>query len=697
MAVYDGFFDAALDEATGKYDREYGAAHFTGYFAQLAGSGVCVYQNPDSMKVRMEGGSAVVSPGYLFIQGYWLRNTEDYTVEIPSSGMFAVAAHLNLGRRMIEISPQSVAQAYPDSLVLALVSAEAGTAEDTRYNTDLCGVVDAAGSLAGKVEYALRYIDTEIEGRLEAAQQAIDEKAAQIDRKIAEVQAVAARIIPPPVGSIQFSASQDVGPEWLHCDGRFVSESEYPALVAALGKLSPGVEDFRELLHAEDAEFMSNIVVSDGTAWVYLLNRQKLVGIQAGSAQTVTYNVSVSGAGSLRKLANVPAVLSICGGSLYLAQWGGTAANALLLECAQWDGKTSSITVQALDVPAKISAVPGVRMLDRFVPKVVDIYGTKYLAFGLTAAAVSSSNTEYASRIHYLSWTAGAFADAATGSFNANQYRRQNGGSMTETGYFKSIMPAETLYAFNPKNGNDLLFSRGSYDSYVHPTTVNGESCNAAAEIDTAIRSFHQNIYGDYEQISTDSQETQGFQTEAELYASAAYKKFRAADDVAKNVLPVGAGGEVLLRAEITGGKLQYDIAKYSPRTALSIHTAEVRLPARAKLFPDSVAYAELKGMWFVFVGAGLLFTRTLSSGAWGYLDTTDVLGTVALSGSLEYELDTNSLYLAGVDTLGVPRAARLKLPEPYSYANDGAFLPALASDGVPAYIKAYEPEGGGG
>jgi len=73
------------------------------------------------------------------------------------------------------------------------------------------------------------------------------------------------------------------------------------------------------------------------------------------------------------------------------------------------------------------------------------------------------------------------------------------------------------------------------------------------------------------------------------------------------------------------------------------------------------------------------------------------VLGTVALSGSLEYELDTNSLYLAGVDTLGAPRAARLKLPEPYSYANDGAFLPALASDGVPAYIKAYEPEGGGG
>ena len=74
MALYDGFFDAVLDEETGQYDREYDSAGFTEYFGEIIGSGVCVYQNPGSFKVRVENGAAVIAPGYLFIQGYWLRN-----------------------------------------------------------------------------------------------------------------------------------------------------------------------------------------------------------------------------------------------------------------------------------------------------------------------------------------------------------------------------------------------------------------------------------------------------------------------------------------------------------------------------------------------------------------------------------------------------------------------------------------------
>ena len=233
MAVYDGFFDAMMDDETGEYDRAYESGDFTEYFANIIGSGVCVHNNPDSFKVRLEDGKAVVGPGYLFIQGYWCKNDADYPIDLPGTGNYAIVAHLNLGQRIIELEARSVAQAYPDALVLAIVSPAA--AEDTRHNTDICGVIDTAGELSGKVEWAVNYIDTEIESKLAQVEQDINNQAKKLDAKIAEVQAVADSIVPPPIGSIKFSASQNVGPEWLKCDSSFVSETQYPELVAALG------------------------------------------------------------------------------------------------------------------------------------------------------------------------------------------------------------------------------------------------------------------------------------------------------------------------------------------------------------------------------------------------------------------------------------------------------------------------------
>ena len=74
MAVYDGFFDAVADEETGEFDRAYGSGNFTDYFAHIVGSGVCIHNAPDSFRVRFDDGNAVLSPQYLFIQGYWLKN-----------------------------------------------------------------------------------------------------------------------------------------------------------------------------------------------------------------------------------------------------------------------------------------------------------------------------------------------------------------------------------------------------------------------------------------------------------------------------------------------------------------------------------------------------------------------------------------------------------------------------------------------
>lgn len=234
MALHDGFFDAALTEGTGEHDRTYGASDFTDYFAKIIGSGVCVHNNPDSFLVRLSGSTVAVSPGYLFINGYWLKNDADYPITLSGQGAFAIVAHLNKGQRMIELLAQSAAQASSDSLTLAVVDIAAGTVEDKRYDTDLCGVIDTAGELGGKVEWAINYIDSEIESKLADIGKEIAAQSAKLDKEIAEARSIVEAVEPVPVGTIKFSAETNVAANWLKCDGSTVSKADYPALVAAL-------------------------------------------------------------------------------------------------------------------------------------------------------------------------------------------------------------------------------------------------------------------------------------------------------------------------------------------------------------------------------------------------------------------------------------------------------------------------------
>ena len=188
MAVYDGFFDAVANEETGKFDREYGSGDFTNYFAHIIGSGVCIHNNPGSYKAEFEDGTLYLRPGYLFIQGYWLANKpgpdEDpatykgYAVALPTgqTGPLAIVAHLNLGKRMIELELIPLAESYPNSLVLALIDPAAGSVQDTRYDAGICGVIDTAGELSKKAAWALDYIDNEIEGRLSQVEADIAEQ-----------------------------------------------------------------------------------------------------------------------------------------------------------------------------------------------------------------------------------------------------------------------------------------------------------------------------------------------------------------------------------------------------------------------------------------------------------------------------------------------------------------------------------------
>lgn len=646
MAIYDGFFDAEYNAEADSYDREYESGDFTGYLAQVIGSGVCVYNNEDSFKVRMGDGAAIISPGYLFIQGYYLKNDADHSLTLPGTGTYAIAAHLSLGKRMIELEAVSVSSSYPDSLVLAIVNGAANTADDTRYNTDICGVIDSAGELSQKVEYAINYIDNEIEGKLTSVQAEIDAQAEKMDAKIAQAQAIVDRIVPPPVGTIKFTAAQNVGDEWIRCDGSFINQSDYPDLVEALGKLTPGVDSVTELLQANKSEQMSNACLVGGTVWVYLAESKKLVGMTGATKK----EIAVTGVDSLEVNPAIDIVLSVVSGAVYLAQNNAGSNNFILLECATFSGTESSITMTALDTAGKRAATEEYYAKDGMysvncVPSVVKVGNSAYMAFQL-------SRTSGFGHVVCFVWTPGSFD--ATAEIKAVEYFYIDGTNRDDA-YFP-------LFRFSPKNGNDLVV----LDYYYKHTSYGG------ATNYLKIFSFSQGIYG------TESTATQA---PADGFVK-----------INRNIAPVCGNGECLFDISIASRHPVIYFANYDLNVGVAQKTIDaVSLPSRSKLFVESVVYAAAQGLWFVFVGTGLLFTEDLAEGSWGFLDTQELIGVIGAYGCLNYDSAANSLYISGMDTAGTPKVAKLKLPDLYNYATDGAFLPSLASDGVPAYIKAVE------
>lgn len=288
MALFDGFFDSYYDQETDAYDREYGSDEFTEYFDQMIGSGVCIHKSADSFKVRLENGNAVISPGYLFIQGYWLKNDEDYTVELSGNSPLAVAAHLDLGKRLIDVVTRPIAESYPDCLVLALFNG--GSLEDTRYRTDICGVIDASAALSEKIEYAINYIDNEAEARLKQieADMLVQEK--KIDKKIADVEAEAVKMEPLPVGTIKFSANPNVGEKWLKCDGHFISYDEYPELVSELRGLTDGLYDKKLLSTYVPSGEITLGSFFEGYFWTICISEKKIyrTSLEDGSTKEIT-------------------------------------------------------------------------------------------------------------------------------------------------------------------------------------------------------------------------------------------------------------------------------------------------------------------------------------------------------------------------------------------------------------------------
>ncbi len=653
--VYDGFFDA-VEDSSGNPDRSYNSEPFTGYFEQIVGTGVCVYKNADSMLVRYENGSAIVSQGYLFIQGYWLKNDADYSIQLNGSGVYAILAHLNLSNRMIELiaQPKATPEIYPDAVVLAYVTANyagEGTVEDTRYNTDICGVVDAMSELSDKVAYAINYIDTQIDTKLQQAENDIATQSAMLDATIAKVAAEVEKLEPPPIGSIKFSASQNVGTEWLRCDGSFINEADYPELVTALGKLTPSGDKFTLISDGKIPPQITNGVIYGGRMWVYSYSARKLYGIDlAGTAAIKEMPVTSNDArfsNFITPSTAKPLCLSIVphtsgnGAKLFLSQIirdGETTAgnyaymDYLLILCAEFTGTETTIPLQlppfssiqaafvnpsgtTYELAAQIDNKSSLPYITSFTKSGIEKY---YCATGYGRQFFS-----------YITWD--------ETSENAETNARYVGNATDGRSFFGRKNHGECIVLSH--SGNSM---RKWYDICSLPNYI----VNTSHDIDR-----EPNI------VRTVSGPVNIWGTNAVVY-DMVLQQFPYYSISDSNYVPVDV---------------------------------ELHLPNAARIFVDAGAYLWGKDIYMVFVGTGIIFFRDLNSKSFGYLDTTDILGIITQFGYLDYSEDEGTLYIVGQDSENNVKAAKIVLNTLYDYANDGAWLPLIASDGVPAYIKAKE------
>lgn len=660
MALYDGFFDAVQDEDTGEYDRAYSSGDFTGYYSNLIGSGVCIHDNPDSFKAEFEGEKLYLRMGYLFIKGYWLANVpgkdEDpdtfkgYEVTLPGTGTYAIVAHLNLGQRFIEIKADSVAQAYPDSLVLAIVSPT--SAEDTRHNTDICGTIDTAGELSKKVEWAINYIDNEIEDKLAAAEQTIAAQELRLNAKIAEVQAVSDSIIPPPIGTIKFSASQNVGEEWLQCNGDFVSESQYPELVEALGKLTPSSDKFYLISSGEIGPQISNGAIYNGRFWVYSYSTKKL------------YGVDVSGSENINEI-------------------------TLMSEDAHFNDFLAPSTAR----PIALSVVPhkSGSGAEIFLSQIIsnggnvdenagDGWKSRFLIF---SSAFSGNETELQMETPFQK-----INSQQQGSYEL--YVSFNAAQCVPLVVSNIVNGAEKYYCA-AGNGHGISWEKGGTEADIISILTEKTDSNFSKR--QRVSYSHKNS-GEAVFVNTQgygqqySYTIKSYQNGTFAFSSGA---FNGPESKRQIEGPINIAGADAVLSAYEKNAITWLSTEYTHGKSVTISN----LPSAARVFVDAAAYLWGKDIYMIFVGTGIIFSRTLEDGSFGYLDTTSVLGTITQFGYLDYSDDEGTLYLLGQDTTNTVKVAKIVLNTLYDYANDGAWLPMIASDGVPAYIKAYEPGAG--
>ncbi len=649
MALYDGFFDGTPvgthEDGTVEYDREYNAAAFVDYFARFIGSGVCVHGNPDSMRVYLSGTQAVIMPGYLFIRGAWLANKAGpdetnytgYAVSVSATEKTAVLAHLSIGRATIEILTQPVSQSYPaDSLVLGIVNVANNTVEDTRYNSEICGVIDAASSLTTKINFALNYIDTEINAKLAAAEAQINAKSAELENKIAEVRGIVNSISPPPIGAIKISAAKSPGDGWLQCDGRFINESTYPELVALLGKMSVENLDLTEIAAGRIPTDITNAALYDGYLWVFSYSTKKLYGISAsGSVKTVP----VTGIDALDAPSSRTIYLSFANGAVFLTQKIGSEHIKICM--AESFGTTAAMTSYSTE-SLEVRTYPYLARYTGYIIPYVTYENNYYRMAYCTRYINTTSGGNRVMHLKFKDFTDVGYEETSV------EHTRYNSNAPASVG----IHGMAAMLAFSTKNADECVISKTARIS------ISGTD---------SIVSVAKGTYSLTSAVTHEINNNKAFIAYA---------------------IPIVGGNQVFFGLGIMSEGIT--VASFRNNTNSASVTVQINLPGTAKTFFDSAAYVSGQSLWVMFVGTGLIVAKNIDQPeTFGYVDTRPILGTIVQSGSIEYDSSAKMLYIVGQDGTGTVRVGKLDLTNAFRYSDNGTWLPTLSYGNIPTYIKA--------
>ncbi len=477
-----------------------------------------------------------------------------------------------------------------------------------------------------------------------------------------------------PIGSVILSASANVGPEWLRCNGTYINESQYPELTAFLGKHSPGAQD--AFLGGDGQAYVGTFSTSylyQGYVWVYWFEGKTLLGYPVTGDPV--HEIPLTGTFDFVQSPDAPVVLSICGGKIFLAQ---TAANLSYIYVY-----SGTFAIAAGSIPmTKIDMVPGMpeeenlRAYKLYLPEIVLL--ENYLA--------ESIPQDYFAMMGYSKCEAGSSAAYGQIRYYAYLFPKENLSNVQAVSILTTSQQVAVSAPESPYVSSLLRFGRKTSQEAVILNSAN-YNFNNNSSVKTSLAS---EVNGTYRSGNTEDVNTAVFYADPVLVSPIANSEF------------------YIYRAYIHNGSMYLRAGRVTPFTAFenTDYTENpqkikgISLSPYAQLFPDSLAYIDSHNMFVIFVGCGFLFSHTpLDMDSWGYLDTTEYFGIISQWGGAEFDPDTNTLCLSGRGTQGNYLCGLLKLHQKFQYANDGAWLPYIASDGVPAWIKAQdthvETEGG--
>lgn len=487
-----------------------------------------------------------------------------------------------------------------------------------------------------------------------------------------------------PVGSVILSASGDVGEEWLRCDGTYINESTYPELTKFLGKNSPGVRDFTKMGGESYSGVFSTSYLYNGYLWVFWNDERKLIGFKTDGTETKEIPLIFANNETtfVEPDYDNPIVLSICGGRIFIVQRLKFTDNSHAFYTGQFGVADlitlPNISMESIDLTAFLDENVGKgaysstsyvtdKVLDQSIPEVVYVDGYFYMYVGGGRYYKGNQSSSWFYYYYYLS--------IDSSNIETMELLQTSVGS--NPAYIETI---------NNYTGKNKRFSRKSKNELFIIQTNTFKTGNDNVNEETVI-SKTQDIYNATSSkliyIPSDSEIDPDITSPLVVldknYIQRAYIK----------------DNQVYLRANTLKPFVPYVMKTSSSSGNINTQVISgIQLSPYAAVFQDSLEYIESHNLYLIFVGTGFCFSHTpLDMNSWGYLDTTTQLGVITQFGCCEYDKESNTLCLSGRNSNREYVVGMLKFHETFDYSNDGAWLPYIASDGVPAWIKAISTE----